>query len=113
MAKNAPALLEDPPPVRLTRRFRGVIVLGLFLSVPIFEEAKVIVARWMTILGHPTQVRTPVLDVLALWSRRLWASVAARTTPLFREPAWEFGPTILVSTMWMLALLMLLRSIRR
>ncbi len=113
MAKNAPALLEDPPPVRLTRRFRYVIVLGLLLGVPIFEEVKVIVARWMTFLGHPTQVRTPVLDFLVLWSRRLWASAAGRVTPLFREPAWDFGPTILVATLWMFALLMLLKGFRR
>lgn len=113
MAKRAPALLDDPPPVRLGRRGRVLIVLALVLAVPAFEEGKVIVARWMTMMGHPASAHTPVLNLLGGWYSSAWSSAAMRIRPLFHEPPWKFGPMMLVAALWMLALVMLMRGMKR
>lgn len=90
-----------------------MIVLGLILALPVFEESKVIAARWLMMFGHPTPAETPVLDALAGWNAEAWGSIRGVCKHLFRESAWGFAPMMVGATAWMLALAMLLRGMRR
>ncbi len=90
-----------------------MIVIALILAFPIYEESKVIASRWMGMFGHAFHVETPVLSTLTVWFDRLWGSAHSSVVPLFHNTPWKFGTTVIGATAWMLALLLLMRGIRR
>lgn len=86
---------------------------ALVLAVPVFEEGKIVVARWMSFFGRPVHFETPVLDAVGWYLNRTRDAVAVQIASLFHDPAWKVGPTLMLAAVWVVMLLFLLKGMKR